>query len=89
MSVLENDKIRKQIQEFLDKGVIVPSTSPCGSPIVLVPKKNGTWHMCVDFRALNKITVKNCYPLPRIDDFLDQLKDAKYFTKFYLRSRYH
>jgi hypothetical protein len=89
MSVMENAEIKKQIQELLDKGVIVPSTSPCGSPIVLVPKKDGTWHICVDFRALNKITVKNCYPLPRIDDLLDQLKDVKYFTKLDLRSGYH
>jgi hypothetical protein len=89
MSVMEIAEIEKQIQELLDKGVIVPSSSPCGSPIVLVPKKDGTWHMCVDFKALNKITVKNRYPLPRIDDFLDQLKDAKYFTKLDLRSGYH
>jgi hypothetical protein len=89
MSVMENAEIKKQIQELLDKGVIVPSTSPCGSPIVLMPKKDGTWHMCVDFRALNKITVKNPYPLPRIDDLLDQLKDDKYFTNLDLRSRYH
>jgi hypothetical protein len=89
MSVMENVEIKKQIQELLDKGVSMPSTSPCGSPIVLVPKKDGTWRMCVDFRALNKITVKNRYPLPRIDDLLDQLKDAKYFTKLDLRSGYH
>jgi hypothetical protein len=89
MSVMENAEIKKQIQELLDKGVIVPSSSPCGYPIVLVPKKDGTWRMCVDFRALNKITVKNHYPLPRIDDLLDQLKDAKYFTKLDLRSGYH
>jgi hypothetical protein len=88
-SVMENTEIKKQIQELLNKGVIVPSSSPCGSPIVLVPKKEGTWRMCVDFRALNKITVKNRYPLPRINDLLDQLKDAKYFTKLDLRSRYH
>jgi hypothetical protein len=89
MSIMENAEIKKQIQELLDKGVIVPRSSPCGSPIVLVPKKDGTWRMCVDFRALNKITIKNRYPLHRIDDFLDQLKYAKYFTKLDLRSGYH
>jgi hypothetical protein len=89
ISVMENAEIKKQIQELLDKGVIMPSTSSCGSPIVLVPNKDVTWRMCVDFRALNKITVNNCYPLPRIDDLLDQLKDAKYFTKLDLRSGYH
>jgi hypothetical protein len=87
--VMENVQIKKQIQNFLDKGVIIPNTLPCGSPIVLVPNKDGTWCMCVDFRALNNITVNNCYPLPRIDDLLDQLKDAKYFTKLDLRSGCH
>jgi hypothetical protein len=82
-------KLKKQFQELLDKGIIMPSASPCGLAIVLVPKKYGTWCMCVDFIALNKITVKNHYPLPRIDDFLDQLKDAKYFTKLDFISGYH
>ena len=86
---MENAEIKKQIQELLDKGFIRPSTSPCGSLIVLIPKKDGTWCMCVDFRALKKITAKNRYPLPRIDDLLDQLKCAKYFTKLYFRSGYH
>ena len=88
MSILKSLEIKKQVQELLDKGVIHPSTSPCGSPIVLVPKKYA-WCMCVDYRALNKITIKNRYPLPKIDDFLDQLKNAKYFTKLDLRSGYH
>ena len=68
---------------------IWPSTSPCGSPIVLVPEKDGTWCMCVDFIALNKIMVKNRYPLPHIDDLLDKLKEVVYFTKLYLRNNYH
>jgi hypothetical protein len=89
LSVLENAEIKKQVQELVEQGVIRPSASPCGSPIILVPKKDGTWRMCVDFRALNKITVKNRYPLPRIDDLLDQLKHAVYFTKLDLRSGYH
>jgi hypothetical protein len=86
---MENSKIKKQIQEFLDKGDIMPRTSPCGSPIVLVPNKYGTWRMCVDFRGLNKTMVKNHYPLPRIDDLLDQLKYDNYFTKLDLKSGYH
>ena len=86
---MESVEIKKKIQGLLDKGISRPSTSPCRSPIVLVPKKNGTWRMCVDFHALKKITIKNHYPLPRIDDLLDQLKDAKYFTKLELRSGYH
>ena len=79
--VIGNEEIKKQVQELLESGFIRPSSSPCGSPIVLVPNKDGTWRMCVDFRALNKIMVKNSYPLPHIDDLLDQLKHAVYFTK--------
>ena len=82
MSIMENAKIKRKIKNMLDKGIIRPSTSPCGSPIVLIPNKDGTWRMCVDFQALNKITVKNHYPFPRIDDLLDQLKEENYFTKF-------
>jgi len=89
LSVLENAEIKKHVQEFIEQGVMRPSASPCGSPIILVPKKDGTWRMCVDFRALKNITVKNCYPLPRIDDLLDQLKNVVYFTKLDLRSGYH
>ena len=89
MSIMENVEIKRQIKDLLGKCFIRPSTSPCGSPIMLIPKKDGTWRMCVDFRELNKIKVKNHYPLPRIDDLLDQLKDAKCFTKLDLRSGYH
>ena len=89
MSIMENLEIKKKIQEFLNKGIIHPSTSPCGSPIFFVPNKDGTWRICVDFHALNKITVKNRYPLPHIDDLLDQVNYARYFTKLDLRSGYH
>eukprot|EP00253_Pinus_taeda_P021195 PITA_21195 len=71
LSTLENAEIKKQVQELLEKGFIRPSTSPCGSSIVLVRKKDGSWRMCIDYQALNKITIKNRYPLPRIDDLLD------------------
>ena len=74
---------------MLDNGDINPNTSPCGSPIVLVPKRDGAWCMRIDFRALRKITINNCYHLPRIDVLLDQLKDVVYFTKLDLRSEYH
>lgn len=71
MSVVEMTKIKKQVQGLLDQGVIRPSSYPCGSLIMMVPKKYGTWKMCVDYWDLNKITVTNQYPLPRIDDLLD------------------
>jgi len=89
LSTLENVEIKKQVQELLEKGFIRPGTSPCGSPIVLVRQKDGSWRMCTDYRALNKITIKNRYPLPRIDDLLDQLKEVVYFSKLDLHSRYH
>jgi hypothetical protein len=88
-SLMENDEIRRQIRELLQKGHIRPNSSPCGSPIVLVQKKDGTWRLCIDYRALNKITVRNRYPIPRIDDLLDQLKGAKFFSKIDLKSGYH
>ena len=88
-SLMENEEIKRQIQELLQKGDIRPRSSPCASPIVLVQKKDGTWRLCIDYRALNKITVHNHYPIPRIDDLLDQLKGAKYFSKIDLKSGYH
>ena len=88
-TVEEFEEIKKQITGFRERGVIVPSCSPCGSAVLLVPKKDGGWRMCIDYRALNKITVKNRYPLPRIDDLMDNLEGARYFTKLDLRSGYH
>eukprot|EP01018_Ginkgo_biloba_P027689 Gb_16069 [translate_table: standard] len=72
-SVMENEEIRRQISELMEMGHIKPNASPCGSPVLLVPNKDGSWHLCIDYRAINKITVKNIYPLPHIDDLLDQL----------------
>ena len=88
-SLMENEEIKCQIKELIQKGHIRPSSSPCGSPIVLVQKKDGTWRLCIDYRALKNITVWNRYPIPRIDDLLDQLKGAKYFNKIDLKSGYH
>jgi hypothetical protein len=83
------DEIEEAIKELLDMGHIRPSTSPFASSIVLVKKKDGTMRMCIDFRALNKKTIKNRYPIPRIDALLDELHGAIYFTKIDLRSGYH
>ncbi|KAI3819446.1 hypothetical protein L1987_13282 [Smallanthus sonchifolius] len=85
----ELKELMKQIQELLDRGFIRPSTSPCGAPVLFVKKKDESMWMFNNYQELNKITVKNKYPFPRIDDFFDQLQGAKYFSKIDLRSGYH
>jgi hypothetical protein len=87
--MLENEEIKRQIQEILHKGHICPISSGCESPIMLVHKKYGIWRLCIDYWALNKITVRNQYPIPQIDNLLDHLTWAKYFNKIDLKSSYH
>jgi hypothetical protein len=82
-------ELKEQLQMLLDKGYIRPSASPWGAPVIFVPKKDGTQRMCVDYHSLNEVTIKNKYPLPRIDDLFDQLKEACVFLKIDLRSEYH
>jgi hypothetical protein len=82
-------ELKTQLQELLDKGYIRPSSSPWGCPALFVKKKDGSLRMCVDYHPLNAVTIKNKYPLPRIDVLFDQLADAKVFSKIDLRSGYH
>ena len=89
MAPLELKELKLQLQELLDKGFIRPSVSPWGAPVLFVKKKDGTLRLCVVYRQLNKLTVKNKYPLPRIDDLFDQLKGASIFSKIDLISGYH
>ena len=79
LSPLETAEVEKQVRELLRSGLIEPSKSPYGAPVLFVKKKDGTLRMCVDYRALNKITVRNTYPLPRIDELLDRLREQRYF----------
>ena len=86
---MELKELKLQLQELLKKGFIRPSVSPWGAPMLFVKKKDGTLRLCIDYRQLNKLTVKNKYSLPRIYDLFDQLKGASIFSKIDLRSGYH
>ncbi|GJW00168.1 retrotransposon protein, putative, ty3-gypsy subclass [Tanacetum coccineum] len=85
----ELEELSGQLKELQDKGFIRPSLSPWGAPVLFVKKKNGSFRMCIDYRELNKLTVKNRYSLPRIDDLFDQLQRSQFFSKIDLRSGYH
>ncbi|GJT99953.1 putative reverse transcriptase domain-containing protein, partial [Tanacetum coccineum] len=85
----ELEELLGQLKELQDKGFIRPSSSPWGAPILFVKKKDGSFRMCIDYRELNKLTIKNRYPLPRIDDLFDQLQGSQFFSKIDLRSGYH
>ncbi|GKC79209.1 putative reverse transcriptase domain-containing protein [Tanacetum coccineum] len=85
----EMKELVEQLQEIPDKGFIRPNSSPWGAPVLFVKKKDGSFRMCIDYRELNKLTVKNRYPLPRIDDLFDQLQGSSVYSKIDLRSGYH
>jgi hypothetical protein len=89
MSMLELKELQLKLEELMKKGYIHLSISPWGASVLFMKKKDGTLRLCIDFRKLNKVTVNNKYPLPRIDDLFDHLKDAKIFSRIDLMSRYH
>ena len=89
MAPVELQELKVQIQELLGKGFIRPSTSPWGAPVLFAKRKDKTLRLCIDYRPLNRVTIKNRYPLPRIDDLFDQLRGARVYSKIDLRTGYH
>ena len=89
MSTPELVKLNLQLKEMLDKGYISPSVSPYSTPVLFLKKKHGTLKLCIDYKQLNKVTIKDRYPLSRIDDSFNHLKGVVVFLKIYLRSKYH
>ena len=89
MAPVELQELRVQLQELRDKGFIRPNTSPWGAPVLVAKKKDKTFRLCIDYRQLNRVTIKNRYPLPRIDDLFDQLRGARVHSKIDLLTGYH
>ena len=89
MALVELQELRVQLQELLNKGFIRPSISPWGAPVLFAKKKDKTLRLCIDYRQLNRVTIKNRHPLPRIDDLFDQLRGARVYSKIDLRTGYH
>jgi hypothetical protein len=89
MDVKDLAQLKKQVEELLSKGFICPSSSPWGAPTLFVDKKDGSRRLCIDYRSFNEVTIKNKYPLPRIEDLFDQMRGVKVFSKIDLRSGYH
>ena len=89
MTPAELKELKAQLEELLNKGFIRPSTSPWGAPVLFVKKKYGSLRLCIDYRQLNRATIRNQYPLPRIDELFDQLQGSRVYSKIDLRSGYH
>ena len=89
MALVKLQELRVQLQELLDKGFIRPSTSPWGAPVLFAKKKDKTLPLCIDYRQLNRVAIRNRYPLPMINDFFDQLRGARVYSKIDLCTGYH